>query len=62
MHDARLVALFNYLRARFGKQPAWNDPEKTVRDARLTRTVALPTTPELRTAPADPREQASMIT
>ena len=57
MDDARLVALLNYLRARFSKQPAWNDPEKTVRDARLTRTVALPTSPELRTAPADPSQR-----
>ena len=57
MDDARLVALLNYLRARFSKQPAWNDPEKTVRDAGLTRTVSLPTSPELRTAPADPSQR-----
>jgi mono/diheme cytochrome c family protein len=57
MDDAQMVALINYLRARFSKQPAWNEPEKTVRDARLTRTVSLPTSPELRTAPADPSQR-----
>jgi mono/diheme cytochrome c family protein len=57
MDDAQMVALLDYLRARFGKQPAWNDPEKTVRDARLIQTVSLPTSPELRTAPADPSQR-----
>ncbi|KWV46272.1 alcohol dehydrogenase [Bradyrhizobium macuxiense] len=47
--DAQMVALLNYLRARFGKPPAWTDLEQTVRDARATQTVSL-------AAPPDPRD------
>jgi mono/diheme cytochrome c family protein len=57
MDDAQMVALLNYLRARFSQQPAWNELETTVRDARLTQTVYFPTSPELRAAPADPNQR-----
>ena len=57
INDAQLTALIHYLRAHYSKQPAWTDLEKTVRDARLTGTVSLPTSPELRTAPADPSQR-----
>ncbi|WP_456728990.1 c-type cytochrome [Bradyrhizobium sp. USDA 3364] len=39
--DAQLVALTNYLRARFGKRPAWNDLDKAVRDARMVQAASL---------------------
>ena len=57
MDDAQMVALLNYLRARFSQQPAWNELETTVRDARLTQTVYFPTSPELCAAPADPNQR-----
>ncbi|MCA6126237.1 cytochrome c [Bradyrhizobium sp. WSM 1704] len=39
--DAQMVALLKYLRARFGKRPAWNDLDRTVRDARAAQAVSL---------------------
>jgi hypothetical protein len=57
MNDAQMVALLNYLRTRFSKQPDWSGLDKTVQDARLTQTVSLPISPELRNAPADPSQR-----
>jgi len=53
--DAQMVALLSYLRARFGKQPAWDDLDKTVRDARASQTASLAALPAPREAPADPK-------
>jgi mono/diheme cytochrome c family protein len=51
--DAQMVALTNYLRARFGKRPAWNDLDKAVRDARAVQTTSL----VARDAPAESRQR-----
>jgi mono/diheme cytochrome c family protein len=53
MSDGQIAALLNYLRARFGNQPAWPGVEKVVEDARRTQTVSLQTSPGPRNAPAD---------
>ncbi|MFL6792331.1 MAG: c-type cytochrome [Bradyrhizobium sp.] len=57
MNDAQIVALLNYLRARFTKQPAWSDVEKAVADARSTETVFLQKSAGPRNAPADPTQR-----
>jgi mono/diheme cytochrome c family protein len=41
MSDAQVVALLNFLRARFSNQPPWAGVEKTVEDARRTETALL---------------------
>jgi mono/diheme cytochrome c family protein len=41
MDDGQIVALLNFLRSRFSKEPAWTDVEKTVEDARRTQTALL---------------------
>ncbi|WP_063840160.1 cytochrome c [Bradyrhizobium sp. LTSP885] len=51
--DTQMVALLNYLRVRFGKQPVWGDLDKTVRDARAAQTVLLTASHDQRDAPAD---------
>ena len=53
MDDGQVVALMNYLRARFGNQPAWTGVEKTVETARRTQAVFLRTSPGPRNAPTD---------
>ena len=53
MNDAQLTTLLKFLRARFSNQPAWNDVEKTVAEARRTQTVFLQTSPGPNNAPAD---------
>ncbi|HTF74902.1 MAG TPA: c-type cytochrome, partial [Bradyrhizobium sp.] len=53
MNDGQISALLNYLRARFGNQPAWTGVGKTVEDARRTQTVFLQTSPGPHNAPAD---------
>jgi mono/diheme cytochrome c family protein len=57
MDDGQIAALLNFLRARFGKQPAWTGVEKTVQDARRTQSVFLQTSPGPRNAPADPTQR-----
>jgi mono/diheme cytochrome c family protein len=57
MTDEQVVALLNYLRARFSNQPAWTGVEKTVADARRTQTVFLQTSPGPQSAPADPTQR-----
>jgi mono/diheme cytochrome c family protein len=57
MTDAQISALLNYLRVRFSNQPAWTGVEKAVRDARLTQTVFLQTSPGPHNAPADPTQR-----
>jgi mono/diheme cytochrome c family protein len=57
MNDGQVTALLNYLRARFGNQPAWTDVEKTVEDARRTQIVFLQTSPAPLNAPADPTQR-----
>jgi len=47
--DAQMAALLNYLRARFGKQPPWNDLDKAVREARAVQAASL----AVRDAPAE---------
>jgi mono/diheme cytochrome c family protein len=41
MNDGEIVALLNFLRSRFSKEPAWSDVEKTVEDARRRQTAML---------------------
>jgi mono/diheme cytochrome c family protein len=41
MSDEEIVALLNFLRSRFSKEPAWRDVEKTVEDARRTETASV---------------------
>jgi mono/diheme cytochrome c family protein len=53
MDDGQITALLNFLRARFGKQPAWTGVEKIVQDARRTQSVFLQTSPGPHNAPAD---------
>jgi mono/diheme cytochrome c family protein len=57
MTDEQISVLLNYLRARFSNQPAWTGVEKTVRDARLSQTVFLQTSPGPHNAPADPMQR-----
>jgi mono/diheme cytochrome c family protein len=57
MSDAQIAMLLNYLRSRFGRQPAWTDLEKTVEDARRTQTALLQTSAGARNAPADPAQR-----
>jgi mono/diheme cytochrome c family protein len=57
MNDAQIVALLDYLRARFGKQPAWTDLDKTLREARATQPVSLAASADLRDAPADSNQR-----
>ena len=57
MNDTQITVLLNYLRARFGNQPAWTGVEKTIADARRTETVFLQTSPGPRRAPADPTQR-----
>ncbi|HTA99696.1 MAG TPA: c-type cytochrome [Bradyrhizobium sp.] len=53
MSDAQVAELLNYLRARFGNQPAWAGVEKTVEAARRTQTVFLRTAPPPYNVPSD---------
>ena len=53
MNDAQVTALLKFLRGRFSNQPAWNNVEKTVAEARRTQTVFLQTSPGPQNAPAD---------
>jgi mono/diheme cytochrome c family protein len=57
MNDGQIAILLNYLRARFGNQPAWTGVEKTVEAARRTQTVFLQTSPGPRNTPADPTQR-----
>jgi len=57
MTDGQIAALLNYLRSRFGNQPAWTGVEKTIADARNTQTVFLQTSPAPNNAPADPMQR-----
>src|SRR4051794_4369518 len=53
MDDGQIAALLNFLRARFGKQPAWTELARTIEDARRTQTVFLQTSPGPHNAPAE---------
>jgi mono/diheme cytochrome c family protein len=53
MNDAQIVALLNFLRARFSNQAPWAGVEKIVEDARRTQTALLQTSAGPRDAPAD---------
>jgi mono/diheme cytochrome c family protein len=53
MNDAQIVALLNFLRARFSNQAPWAGVEKIVEDARRTQTALLRTSAGPRDAPAD---------
>jgi len=57
MNETQIAALLNYLRARFGNQPAWTGVEKTIADARSTETALLQTSAGPRRAPADPTQR-----
>jgi hypothetical protein len=53
MDDRQIAVLLAYLRARFGKGPAWNDLEQAVKQARQTQTAYLQTSAGPQSAPAD---------
>lgn len=53
MDDGQIAALLTYLRARFGKGPAWANVEETVKQARQTQTAYLQTSAGPHNAPAD---------
>jgi mono/diheme cytochrome c family protein len=53
MNDAQVTAILQFLRGRFSNQPAWNDVEKTVVEARRTQTVFLQSSPGPQNAPTD---------
>jgi mono/diheme cytochrome c family protein len=57
MTDAEIAAVLNYLRGRFGNQPAWANVEQAVRDARHSQTVFVQTQPPPRNAPVDPAQR-----
>jgi mono/diheme cytochrome c family protein len=57
MDDTQIVALLNYLRARFGKQPTWTGLDKTLRETRATQTVSLVMSPDGRDAAADSNQR-----
>jgi len=53
MDDRQIAALASYLRARFGKGPAWSNLEQTIQDARRTQTAYLRTSAPPGNAPVD---------
>jgi mono/diheme cytochrome c family protein len=53
MNDDQISALLRFLRGRFSNQPPWNGVEKTVADARQSRTVFLQTSSGPPNAPAE---------
>ena len=57
MNDREAAALLGYLRLRFGRQPAWNDLEKTVAEARRAQTAYLQNSAGPNNAPADPAQR-----
>ena len=57
MSDEQIATLLNYLRRRFGNQPAWTGVEQTVADARRTQTAYLRTAPPPYNVPSDPSEK-----
>jgi mono/diheme cytochrome c family protein len=58
MQDSEIAALANFLRARFGNQPAWADVEQVVADARRLQ-AAVAQAPPPRNAPRDPDQCAT---
>jgi mono/diheme cytochrome c family protein len=57
MDDGQIAELLNYLRARFGNQPAWSGVEKTVADARRTQIAQAQTSPAPQNAPVEPTQR-----
>jgi mono/diheme cytochrome c family protein len=53
MSDDQVAALLTYLRARFGKQPAWTGIATTIADARRSQTLSLQTSAASPDAAAD---------
>jgi mono/diheme cytochrome c family protein len=53
MDDRQIASLLVYLRARFGKGPAWTNLDETIKQARQTQTAYLQTTAGPPTAPVD---------
>ncbi len=53
MDDDQIAALLTYLRARFGKGPAWSNVEEIVKHVRQTQTAYLQTSAGPENAPAD---------
>ena len=53
MDDKQIVALLQYLRARFSNHPAWAGVEQAVEDGRRTQTVFLQTSPAPGNPPVD---------
>jgi mono/diheme cytochrome c family protein len=57
MDDAQMLALLQYLRARFSDQPEWPDLERIVRDARETQLTYVETSSSPKNAPAEPQQR-----
>jgi mono/diheme cytochrome c family protein len=57
MNDREAAALLGYLRSRFSRQPAWSDLDKTVAEARRTRTAYVQNSAGPTNAPADPAQR-----
>jgi mono/diheme cytochrome c family protein len=53
MDDGQIASLLTYLRARFGKGPAWTNVEAIVKQARQTQTAYLQISAGQQNAPAD---------
>jgi mono/diheme cytochrome c family protein len=59
MDDRQIAALLTYLRARFGKGPAWANVEQTIREARRTQIADLQTLAPPDHAPVDPVQRGN---
>jgi mono/diheme cytochrome c family protein len=57
MDDGQIVALLQYLRARFADQPAWSDLDKIVREARASQLAYVQINAGPQRAPAEPTQR-----
>jgi mono/diheme cytochrome c family protein len=57
MNDREVTVLLEYLRSRFSRQPAWNDLESTIAEARRTQTAYVQNSSGPSNAPADPAQR-----
>lgn len=57
MNDRQVAVLLEYLRSRFSRQPAWNDLERVVAEARRTQTAYVQNSAGPGNAPADPAQR-----
>ncbi|MDB5616802.1 cytochrome c [Tardiphaga sp.] len=57
MDDGQIVALLQYLRARFSDQPVWDGLDRLVRDARGSQLTYVQTTAGAKNTPAAPQQR-----